>query len=179
MSIKVTLSIDISQFEKLRAVLEDHPEWGKLILPSPELTVHASRDSSTEACNAADRWLESRGVVEFQPVGGADEARHGAGYWSDPRGASALAVYCFFRADPQITARVCGIADHPHDASDFGRCLELLDAVPEWSNRVNELAEISPTWAKITASWSVIESAYRAGDMAEATKQLASSLENL
>lgn len=49
---------------------------------------------------------------------------------------------------------------HPSDASDFGRCVELLAAVPEMRVHVFRMAELSPTWAAIVASWDELECLY-------------------
>lgn len=51
---------------------------------------------------------------------------------------------------------------YPHDPSDFGRCLGLLEAVPEWRARISELAVLSPQWHAIVEAWEEIESLYRA-----------------
>lgn len=41
----------------------------------------------------------------------------------------------------------------PHDPDDLGRCLRLLDAVPEWKARIGEMAQHSPYWAALVARW--------------------------
>lgn len=48
----------------------------------------------------------------------------------------------------------------PHDPDDFGRCLRLLDAVPEWKGRLGEMRAQSPTWARLVANWEAITEAY-------------------
>lgn len=49
----------------------------------------------------------------------------------------------------------------PQDASDFGRCKRLLEAIPEWRNRLAEVAEKYPdtAWPRIIARWQEIETA--------------------
>ena len=42
---------------------------------------------------------------------------------------------------------------HPHDPSDFGRCLTLLEAAPELRERLPEMANESPAWAALVANW--------------------------
>lgn len=49
---------------------------------------------------------------------------------------------------------------HPLDPSDFGRCLRLLQAIPEWRSRLPELAQLSPQWAALVANWDRIEALY-------------------
>ena len=50
---------------------------------------------------------------------------------------------------------------HPHDPADLGRCLRLLQVVPEWRGRLNEVAALSPEWAALVGAWSEIEALYR------------------
>ena len=41
----------------------------------------------------------------------------------------------------------------PSDAGDLGRCLRLLDTVPEWKPRIGEMAAISPEWEALVQVW--------------------------
>ena len=43
--------------------------------------------------------------------------------------------------------------DYPSDPSDLGRCLRLLDLIPEWKSRIHEMAQYSPGWAGQVAVW--------------------------
>jgi hypothetical protein len=45
---------------------------------------------------------------------------------------------------------------HPWDPDDLGRCLRLLEAVPEWKPRLSEMADVSPIWAALVARWDEI-----------------------
>ena len=42
---------------------------------------------------------------------------------------------------------------YPSDPSDLGRCLRLLELVPEWKPRIAEMAKYSPGWAGLVAEW--------------------------
>lgn len=42
---------------------------------------------------------------------------------------------------------------YPSDGSDLGRCLRLLEAVPEWEARLPEMASISPYWKALVEHW--------------------------
>lgn len=43
--------------------------------------------------------------------------------------------------------------DHPIDTADLGRCLRLLELVPEWKARIGEMASVSPYWEALAARW--------------------------
>ena len=51
---------------------------------------------------------------------------------------------------------------YPHDPSDFGRCVGLLDAVPELRPHLPELTEgHGGAWARLVAVWDELEALYR------------------
>lgn len=57
---------------------------------------------------------------------------------------------------------VRGISCHsPRDSADLGRCLRLLDAVPEWRERMPEMAKYSPEWASIVGAWDELASLHK------------------
>jgi hypothetical protein len=41
----------------------------------------------------------------------------------------------------------------PWDPSDFGRCHRLLEYIPEWRERLHEVAELFPAWGPLVAHW--------------------------
>jgi hypothetical protein len=50
---------------------------------------------------------------------------------------------------------------HPHDPADFGRCLGLLEAVPEFRSKLAMMALESGEWDRLVQEWDAIESLYR------------------
>ncbi|MHC4776936.1 MAG: hypothetical protein ACYTFG_00015 [Planctomycetota bacterium] len=50
----------------------------------------------------------------------------------------------------------------PGDRSDLGRCVRLLELVPEWDERIAELAELD-RWPPIVAHWSELMETYSKG----------------
>lgn len=48
---------------------------------------------------------------------------------------------------------------YPHDCGDFGRCEALLKAVPEFRDRLHELANVNAYWAALVPRWQEIRDA--------------------
>ena len=67
-----------------------------------------------------------------------------------------------------ITSQLTGInilgggwpTDYPRDPPDFGRCLRLLIAVPEFKLRLDEMKSRHPIWAKYIKNWADMERFY-------------------
>jgi len=49
---------------------------------------------------------------------------------------------------------------HPHDPSDFHRCLTLLQAAPELRERLPQMARKSQEWAALVAHWEELETLF-------------------
>lgn len=49
---------------------------------------------------------------------------------------------------------------YPLDPDDLGRCIALLDLVPEYRERLHEMGKISPVWAQLVTHWDEIERLY-------------------
>lgn len=54
-------------------------------------------------------------------------------------------------------------ASYPLDGGDLGRCIALLDAVPEWRSRLPEMSIHSPAWAALVTAWDELTAMHRAG----------------
>ena len=59
-------------------------------------------------------------------------------------------------------SKVRAWGDHPGDNGDFGRCHELLKAVPEFRGRIGEMAQRSPQWAALVDCWDELEALHEA-----------------
>lgn len=70
------------------------------------------------------------------------------------------------RSSETMAARLTGRTppghpfNHPSDGGDLGRCLKLLDAVPELRERLPDMADVSPYWAALVERWDDLETAY-------------------
>jgi hypothetical protein len=51
-------------------------------------------------------------------------------------------------------------ASHPHDPSDFNRCLLLIDYVPEIRLAMHKIAALSDVWARLVDRWEDIEETF-------------------
>ena len=50
---------------------------------------------------------------------------------------------------------------HPYDPDDFGRCLGLLEAVPELRLHIAKMAEYGKVWAAYVEHWAEMEALYQ------------------
>ncbi len=70
------------------------------------------------------------------------------------------------RSSIAIVSQMTGIqqsgrgSDYPRDAGDFGRCHRLLEAVPEFRARIEEMAQRSPQWAELVKRWDTLAQLY-------------------
>lgn len=48
---------------------------------------------------------------------------------------------------------------YPHDPADFGRCYRLLELVPQYRNRLDEM-RVSPVWDALVNHWDELERLY-------------------
>lgn len=95
------------------------------------------------------------------------------GYYSGGPGASASSIYATLRGAGRIEdpAGFCS-NNHPNDSDDFGRCVELLNLVPEWRDRMGEMRSVSLQWSRLSTKWSELENLYRAGQMEGVTCEI-------
>lgn len=49
----------------------------------------------------------------------------------------------------------------PHDVSDLGRCVRLLDRFPDWRGRMNEVIKRFPGWGPLVSIWPELEAVYQ------------------
>ena len=47
--------------------------------------------------------------------------------------------------------------DTPKDPDDFKRCWKLINAVPEWRSRLQEVADVFPKWIPFIREWDKLE----------------------
>lgn len=52
--------------------------------------------------------------------------------------------------------------NYPWDPSDFGRCIRLLEAVPELESELHKMKACSPQWAAVVDNWDKWSELYKA-----------------
>lgn len=96
------------------------------------------------------------------PASGLDAWLH-----SDDTGLSSMVMARRLAPLAGIDRPICGPRDpddataHPCDPGDFGRCVGLLDAVPELRPHLGAMEQVSPVWSGLIDSWDELEALYR------------------
>lgn len=67
-------------------------------------------------------------------------------------GLSSIAI-----AEHMATGRCDG--SYPHDPSDLGRCLRLLERFPDWKPRISEMGKYGKVWRAYAARWDDLQAA--------------------
>lgn len=65
---------------------------------------------------------------------------------------------------------------HPHDADDFARCMRLLEAVPGYASRLDELRGRSKEWDALLDRWGAISDRIKDGDYMTANKYITEAI---
>lgn len=118
------------------------PLGATLVFTSAERQPHLQRDIKTRAEGAAagdrlEAWLD-----------GPDT------------GISSLTIAEILSGRPGLVRSSFGRST-PKDPADFWRCLNLLKAMPEWRERLPEVAAAEPSWAALVERWGEVEALYR------------------
>ena len=162
-SIKTNISPN-EILEKLRLEFSDLKI--RLDDPNMEPLPVSKTKSSTNACELADEWLRKnmeKRVFQKSDSGGRKLGGE-KGYFNGGPGLAVMVVYNFFRRDPEYINFSSRYPHYPRDYKSLERCLELLDAVPEWRQRIEELKIISNEWSNMVLKWEDLEEAVRQQD---------------
>lgn len=76
-------------------------------------------------------------------------------------GSSSLTIASVLGSIPLWLFSPCLTTAIPRDPADLGRCIALLDKVPAWRSRLDEVVEVDPRWGPLVARWGELESLYR------------------
>lgn len=76
---------------------------------------------------------------------------------SDDTGSSSRAIMLWLSSKTADKSRG---PDTPSDIGDLGRCLRLLERIPEWKARMPEMAEAGGLWPTFARRWDEIVASY-------------------
>lgn len=142
--------------------------------------------SQAELVGGIVGWLDEHGIKSMSPrqlnaVVAASDGIIAAIDQSDVLATNGMGLLAWLRSDDtgqsslymaRELAVAAGLPSHherilspdpwPHDPSDFGRCVRLLDAAPELRPHIGLLKDKrhGPVWNAIAERWSELESLY-------------------
>jgi hypothetical protein len=76
-------------------------------------------------------------------------------------GLSSRFILAYMERDTTVSAMDGFEINYPHDPSDLGRCIRLMDIEPTYRTRIMEMAHLCPEWAAMASHWSELEALYR------------------
>ena len=122
-------------------------------------------DSTKQPAPGASPQLTQIPQAALDWITGDDTSASSEAIWAHMVGVSTRRIFAPTppRGAPRAPmARVPprGLSAHPHHPADLGRCLRLLEAVPQWRARLPEMASRSPAWAALVARWGELEAGY-------------------
>lgn len=85
-----------------------------------------------------------------------------ANWWAEngEHGVSSKTMFNHLSKSLQVLGLKNHYQGHPSDPDDFKRCYKLLQAVPQWKARLNELKTISSVWVKLVDNWDKLTEMY-------------------
>lgn len=77
-------------------------------------------------------------------------------------GASSRAIVAWMERDTEYDPEDhrYHAANYPHDPSDLGRCIRLLNIAPDYRARIAEMGLICPEWNALASEWASLEYRY-------------------
>lgn len=76
-------------------------------------------------------------------------------------GRSSMTISHALHGVPTVPSKVLPGPAVPYDADDLRRCVQLLDLLPEWRDRILEVGDRVPAWRPMVARWAELEQVYR------------------
>ncbi len=69
--------------------------------------------------------------------------------------------------------------NYPWDPSDLGRCIRLLEAVPELESELHKMKACSPQWSAVVDNWDKWKDLYEAGEGKKLYQEMKLTYESL
>jgi len=129
----------------------------KMPLPQPITMVTALMNQfAKDHQNCEKGWAEP-----INDVNGKTEIQN-ADWWAinGAHGTSSKTMFNHFSTNLPVRGLKNDRPSHPYDPDDFSRCYKLLQAVPQWKLRLEELKTISPVWVKLVDNWDKLTEMY-------------------
>lgn len=79
-------------------------------------------------------------------------------------GLSSRSILAHMERDLSVLALNYNEVHYPHDPSDLGRCMRLMDIEPSYRLRIAEMGRYSPQWKRLSENWAELERLYHLGD---------------
>lgn len=108
-----------------------------------------------------DAWPLVEAVIHLRAA--STHARLLSWAFGDDTGMSSKALA---RTAAGLPPRAREANSYPSDTHDFGRCIRLIEAVPEARSAVDVLASAGPVWARLAERWDDFAEKHRAGTLA-------------
>lgn len=67
---------------------------------------------------------------------------------------------------------------YPYDSADFGRCVGLIEAVPEFADKIPMMEACGPVWSVLAKMWPDLQQLYKAGEFEQVTKMIGVVIKN-
>lgn len=76
-------------------------------------------------------------------------------------GSSSLCMWLHLSNTQCEECNVIHSQNHPIDPDDFARCYNLLEAQPEWKDKLSVMRSVSPTWSLYIDNWDELTKLYQ------------------
>lgn len=99
--------------------------------------------------------------VEPTPTpGGKTEIENARWWWENgEKGISSMTMFNTLSDELKLPPE----KGHPHDGDDFNRCYKLLQAVPQFKNKLRRMKSVSPVWSRLIDNWDELTKLFEAG----------------
>lgn len=107
--------------------------------------------------NCAPTWTEPINETPLEKT-----VAQNANWWAlhGEQGSSSKTMFNHFVVGTDVRPLELDRPCAPSDPDDFKRCYKLLQAVPQWKQRLFELKTISPVWSALVDNWDKLTAMY-------------------
>lgn len=115
------------------------------------------------ACGSGPKALtigesRRRNEDEAERITGSEDDRAGHWHRTGDRGEASQTIYEVMTGRRDGQSR---FGQHPDGVGELRQCILLLEHMPEWNHRMEEMAGISPEWKSLVGDWRYLVATYR------------------